>query len=128
MAGLDGATVGGTNADLGDPIAFALRQLGIAVATPAVPTSAEVATVADTDHEEFFQLAELRCLQTILQHVLDLVNTEAGQRVDEYSQLAGGLQVRIGSLTEEIRRLYGWSAGAIEAGYATLDFAQHGDD
>ena len=47
VAGLDGTTVAGTNADLGDPIAFALRQLGVAVAVPAVPTTAEVATVAD---------------------------------------------------------------------------------
>ena len=128
VAGLDGTTVAGTNADLGDPIAFALRQLGVAVAVPAVPTTAEVATVADDDQDQFLDLAEIRTLHTVLQHTLDLVNTEAGSRVDEYSQLANGLQLHIDRLQLQLRRLYGWTAGTLEAGYAYLDFATHGDD
>ena len=128
VAGLDGTTVDGTNADLGDPIAFALAQIGITAASPTVPTTAEVATIPDADRYEFLALAELRTLQTILSHVLDLVNTEAGNRVDENSQLANGLQLRIDRLQLEIRRQYGWSAGTLEAGYAYQDLAQHGDD
>src|SRR5512136_2373867 len=124
VAGLDGTTVDGTNADLGDPIAFALRQIGLTVATAGTPTTAEVATVPAADVDEFLDLAELRTLQTILQGVLDLVTTSAGQRVDEYSQLANGLQLRIDRKELEIRRVYGWTAGVIEAGYAYHDFAQ----
>lgn len=127
-AGLDGATVAGTNADLGDPIAFALRQIGCSVATPASPTDAEVATASTDDTDQLLDLAEIRVLETVLQHVLDLVNTEAGQRVDEYSQLAAGIQKRIERAEDRARRLYGWTATTLEAGYAYLDFASHGDD
>jgi hypothetical protein len=128
VAGLDGTTNGGTNADLGDPIAFALRQCGVAVATPATPTTAEVQALETEDQDPFFDLAELRVLETCLQHVLDLVNTEAGSRVDEYSQLANGLRLRIDRKLLQIRAAYGWSAGTIEAGYVYFDFATHGDD
>ena len=61
-------------------------------------------------------------------HALDLVNTEAGSRVDEYSQLANGLQNHIDRLQLQYRRLYGWTAGTLESGYAYLDFAAHGDE
>ena len=127
-AGLDGTTAGGTNADLGDPIAFALRQIGVSVATPTSPTDAEVATASTDDTDQLLDLAEIRVLETVLQHVLDLVNTEAGQRVDEYSQLAAGIQKRIERAEDRARRLYGWTATTLEAGYAYLDFAAHGDD
>jgi hypothetical protein len=128
VAGLDGATVSGSNADLADPIAFALRELGIAVATLNNPTDAEVGTVATDDHNQLLGVAEIRAMQTALNCVLDLVNTEAGNRVDEYGQLANGLQKRLDDAEDRARRLYGWAAGVIEAGYATLDFAQHADD
>ena len=128
VAGLDGVSCGGTNADLGDPIAFALRQLGVAVAVPAIPTTAEVAAVADDDQDQFLDLAEIRTLHTVLQHTLDLVNTEAGSRVDEYSQLANGIQLRLDRAELRARRLYGWTAGTLEAGYAYHDFASHGDE
>jgi len=128
VAGLDGTTVSGSNADLADPIAFALRELGITVATLNSPTDAEVATVAADDHNQLLDVAEIRAMQTALNCVLDLVNTEAGNRVDEYSQLANGLQLRLDRAELRARRLYGWTAGALEAGYATLDFAQHADD
>jgi len=127
-AGLDGTTAGGTNADLGDPIAFALRQIGVSVATPASPTDAEVAAASTDDTDQLLDLAEIRILETVLQHVLDLVNTEAGQRVDEYSQLAAGLQKRIERAEARANKLYGWTAGTLEAGYLYHDFAQHGDD
>jgi len=128
VAGLDGTTVNGTNADLADPIAFSLRQLGVAVAAPGSPTDAEVANASTDDTDQLLDVAEIRILQTILNHVLDLVNTEAGQRVDEYSQMAAGIQQRIETKTEEARRLYGWTAGTLEASYLYHDFAQHGDD
>ena len=127
-AGLDGTTINGTNADLGDPIAFALRQIGVTVATPASPTDAEVAAASADDTDQLLDLAEIRILETVLQHVLDLVNTEAGQRVDEYSQLAAGLQKRIERAEARARSLYGWTATTLEAGYLYHDFAQHGDD
>lgn len=80
-AGLDGTTVNGTNADLGDPIAFALRQIGVTVATLTSPTDAEVAaasTATEGSTDQLLDLAEIRVLETVLQHILDLVNTEAG--------------------------------------------------
>ena len=128
VAGLDGTTVSGSNADLADPIAFALRELGVTVATLNNPTDAEVATVAADDHNQLLDVAEIRAMQTALNCVLDLVNTEAGNRVDEYSQLANGLQLRLDRAELRARRLYGWNAGTLEAGYAYHDLAQHADD
>ena len=128
VAGLDGATKDGTNADLGDPIAFGLRQLGVTVASPSSPTDAEVGNLADDDQDQFFDMAEIRILETVLNHVLDLVNTEAGSRVDEYSQLANGIQLRLDRAELRARRLYGWTAGTLEASYAYLELAQHGEE
>lgn len=128
VAGLDGATAGGTNADLGDPIAFALRQIGCSVATPASPTDAEVASASTGDTDQLLDLAEIRVLETILQHLLDLVDTEAGARVDNYSQLAAGIQARLQRAQDQAKAIYGWTATTLEAGYAYLDFAAHGDD
>ncbi len=128
VAGLDGTTVAGTNADLGDPIAFALRQIGVGVTTPTSPTDAEVASASTDDTDQLLDLAEIRTLETILQHLLDLVDTEAGARVDAYSQLAAGIQARLERAQAQAKALYGWTAGTLESGYAYLDFAQHGDD
>ena len=128
VAGMDGTTVAGTNADLGDPIAFALRQIGCSVATPASPTDAEVAALSTDDTDQLLDLAEIRTLDTILQHLLDLVDTQAGARADRYSQLAAGIQARLDRAIDNARRLYGFTAGTLEAGYACLDFAAHGDD
>ena len=128
VAGLDGTTVSGNNADLGDPIAFGLRQLGLTVATPASPTDAEVATATADDLDQLLDMAEIRIYQTVLNHVLDLVNTEAGSRVDEYSHLANGIQLRLDRAELRARRLYGWTAGTLESSYLYHDFAAHGDD
>jgi hypothetical protein len=121
-------TVAGTNADLADPIAFSLRELGITVATLNSPTDAEVASAGADDTNQLLDVAEIRILQTVLNHVLDLVNTEAGQRADEYGQLAAGIQQRLDRLEERARRLYGWTAGTLESSYIYHDFAQHGDE
>jgi len=125
VASLDGTTVAGTNADLNDPIGFALRQVGGTVTTPTAVADADLATLAAADLDEFLDLAELRTLETVHSHLLDLVDTAAGQRHDEYSQLANGLQLKIDRLGLRIRQVYGWTATTAEAGFYTSAFTEH---
>jgi len=125
VASLDGTTVAGANADLNDPIGFALRQVGLTVTTPTAVADADLAGLPDADLDEFLDLAELRTLETVHSHLLDLVDTAAGQRHDEYSQLANGLALKIDRLGLRLRQVYGWTAATVESGHFTAGFAEH---
>lgn len=85
IAGLDGETADGSNADLNDPIGWAVRKLGGSVA--------DVSSVANSDLENIkrvdalFDLGELRVLETILGNY-DKVDSTVGPRREEYDDLA----------------------------------------
>ncbi len=85
-ASLDGTTVDGTNTDLADPIAWALRVSGYTSADITNPTTAEVAAAED-DIDEVVDYAELRTLENVLGN-LDDVDTTVGPRSESLSQLA----------------------------------------
>lgn len=65
LAQLDYSTVNGTNADLADPIASALRAAGYSVANRATVADSDLAAVTGDDEEKVIALAELRTLETI---------------------------------------------------------------
>ena len=122
-ASLDGTTVDGTNADLADPIAWALQTAGYSVADITNPTTAEVALALD-DILEVSALAELRTMENILGN-LDDVDTSVGPRDEKLSQLAAQVQRRLDNLMASISQSYGHGAAELTTGTLTYEFAEH---
>lgn len=115
-------TITGSNADLNDPLAWALRRVGGSTASVATVTDAELAAVGASSYDDFMDLAEYRTLQNILGN-LDLVDITAGPRAEKLSQIAR--QVR-----EMLKARESFAAGFVApptAGYISLDFAEHGE-
>ena len=122
-AGQDGTTVDGTNTDLADPIAWALRMAGYTTADITNPTTAEVALALD-DIDEVVDLAELRTLENILGN-LDDVDTTVGPRDEKLSQLAAQVQELIALKRARNEGLYGHGAPLLDTGTLTYEFAEH---
>jgi len=125
--GLDGTTVAGTNADLNDPIGYAIRMVGGTTAAPALITDADVTTVATADYDEFLDIAELRALENTLGN-LAYVDIKVGNRDEKLGQLSARLEKMIAGKTERLQLLYGYSQATLEAGTVTLNFAEHDED
>jgi hypothetical protein len=122
-AGQDGTTVDGTNTDLADPIAWALRTVGYTTADITNPTTAEVASAED-DIDQVVDLAEFRALGSMLTN-LDDVDVTVGPRSEKLSQLAAQVQKRLDSVKDRIEDIYGYGASSLETGVITYEFAEH---
>ncbi|MDB5352369.1 MAG: hypothetical protein JWN86_3616 [Planctomycetota bacterium] len=126
FVGLDGATRDGTNADLADPIAAGLRSLGLPVADITNPTSAELSAVADAQVDQLLDVAELRCLKSILGNI-DEVDEQAGTDRKDFGKFAVALQAVIEALETRCRDMYGVGIAAPTVGVIGLNFAESGD-
>ncbi len=122
-AAQDGTTVDGTNADLADPIAWALRVAGYTTADVTDPTTAEVAAAED-DIDEVLALSELRTMENTLGN-LDDVDTAVGPRDEKLSQLAAQLAQMIKFKRVVLELSYGYGASALTTGTLTYEFAEH---
>ncbi len=122
-AGQDGTTVDGTNADLADPIAWALRVAGYTTADVSDPTTAEVAAAED-DIDEVLALSELRAMENTLGN-LDDVDTAVGPRDEKLSQLAAQLEKMIKFKRVVLELSYGYGVAALTTGTLTYEFAEH---
>lgn len=117
FANLDGKTDTGTNADLSDPIATALRDIGIDPFDPVEPSTSDIASVASDDHARFLDIAELRCLESILNNI-DEVSEKQGTDQQEWNQWLANLQKRVDAKRKALQELYGYGLGELRA--ATL--------
>lgn len=124
-AGQDGTTVDGTNTDLADPIAWALRQVGYTTADITNPTTAEVAAASD-DVDEVVDLAELRTLESLLGN-LDDVDITLGPRSEHLSQLAKQVETKLKRVAKWVEKTYGYGASVLGTGTITVEFAEHQD-
>ncbi|MCK5307174.1 MAG: hypothetical protein KAJ73_01050 [Zetaproteobacteria bacterium] len=124
-AGMDGSTADGTNTDLADPIAWALRQAGYTTADITNPTTAEVAA-AESDIDQVQDLSEMRTLENILGG-LDDVDISVGPRDEKLSQLAAQAEKKLAAINEKLENLYSWSASPLTTGTLTYEFAEHQD-
>jgi len=125
-AGFDGTTVDGTNADLNQPISWAVHQVEGDVADVSTATDAEVVAVADASVDELLDYAELKAAEDTLGN-LDDVDTTVGPVKEALSQLAKLLEKRIETIQKRVERLYGHGTSD-GYGVMTLNIAQHGDD
>jgi len=116
----------GSNADLNDPIGWAIRQADYTVASIALVADADLVGVASDDYDQVLDLAEYRMLETI-QGNLDDVDVQVGPRREALSQLADQVQQKLERLEARIGRLYGVGLASLEAGYLTMNFAEHDD-
>ena len=126
--GLDGTTTDGTNADLNDPIAYALIELGYGVTDITDVSDTDTAAVSSENYNPLFDLAELRCLLTAYQNALILVNISVGPRSESLSQKAQQLDKAIQVKRKQLLDDYGIGRGTFTTSTLQLDFARHGDD
>ena len=118
-------TVLGANADLNGPIARAVRDLGHTVTSAVLVADADVAQITTAQTSEFLDACELHTLETILGN-LDDVDIKVGPRSEKLSQLALQVERKIKRLLAAMGTAYGYGMATPDAGYITLDFAEHG--
>ena len=126
--GLDGTTVDGTNTDLNDPIAYALTYLGYGVTDYTSVTDADMSSLSTDNYNAFFDIAEMRCLETALNVASNLVSITVGPRSEQLGQIADSLKTMIANKKKSIQDDYGLGIGTISTGNLLLDFARHSDD
>lgn len=126
-AGLDGTTVDGSNADLNDPIGWALRQAGYTVADVTAVADSDLVSLATADTDKLLDLAELRALENISGNWAG-VDIRVGERQESYNQFRIAIEERIARKEKQILRDYGIGASSLETGLLTFDFAAKGDD
>lgn len=122
-ADMDGTMCYGANADLNDPIGWALRQTGYTVASLASVTDTDLSAVADADVDQIIDMAEFRLLQNI-EGNLDAVDISANGRSEKLNQLAERVASRLERVQKNIETLYGLGLGTLEGGTIALDFIE----
>ena len=120
-------TVEGSNADLNDPIGYGVIQSGGTVASRVLVTSADIATVASADEEQFLDIAELRTWQNI-QGNLVVTDTKIGPRDEKPGAQMTTLNGIVKRKEERIEDLYGLGVAPLEVGVINLNFAEHNED
>ena len=122
-ADLDGTTHHGVNADLNDPIGWALRQMGYSVTTLTNVVDADMATVADDEIDQLLDMSEYRLLENI-EGNYDDVDISANGRSESLNQLIVQVAKRLERVKAKVESTYGFGAGTLEAGVVSLDFME----
>lgn len=102
---LNGTTHDGTNADLNDPIREALGYLGVVPVDPTAIADVDFATVTAGGLTKLYDVAELRCLETV-----------AGNW-DQFDQTKGISQQMLGKMLDSLLALIKDKRAAILAQY-----------
>lgn len=123
VAGL-AVTVSGSNADLNQPLAVALRKMGYAASNPV--SNSDLAELDDSEIDEFFDRSELRLLENISGNLV-LVDTDAGPRSDKLSQISAQIEKAISRKENQISTNYG-AGYEMEGGVISMDFAEKDDE
>ena len=119
-------TIVGTNANLNDPIGYAIRACDGSVADYVLVTNADILTVDSDDYDKLFDVAELRTLESVSGNY-DMVDITVGPRSEKLNQLAQNLEARLKRLAQQVEDKYGIGAPTVDSGHITLDFADHNE-
>ena len=117
-------TTAGSNADLNDPLAVALRKLGKTASSPV--SDSDLTTLTDEQWDELLDRAELRLLQSISGN-LDEVDISVGPRRESLSQLSAQVDKAIERLEARIEKEYG-GFSALKSGRIGLGFQETLDE
>lgn len=123
-AGMDDSTTDSTNADLNDPLGWAIMQLGGSVTDVTSVADADLATVGSDEEDYILDVAEYRLLENILTN-LTLTDLTVGPRSEKLEQLGDRIQKRLASLARRLGGYIGAGAAMIETGIVRRDFAEH---
>jgi hypothetical protein len=122
-AGLDGVTSFGANHDLTDPLATALRAVGVVLAVPTEVADDDVALLDLERLDEAQDRAELRALESALGN-LDLVDVSYVGHKESLDQLGKRLEGLITKKRAALSTAYGSAGGSLSAGAIGLGFAE----
>lgn len=118
-------TTAGSNADLDDPLATALRKMSLTVSVPVTDTN--LSALTDSQQDEFLARAELRLMENIAENI-DFSDISVGSRQESMNQLAEQCAKAIERLETRIEKEFGGGLGALQTGNILLDFAQKYDE
>lgn len=122
-------TYAGANADLDDPLDFAIGKLDGSVTTWGVPSTADLAALAASDHAALLDLAEYRLLQNILGN-FDKVDVSSPAGAAQLDDLGQRIERRLKVLQAQIASEYGIAvvatSGTLTGGSLTLNIADDG--
>jgi hypothetical protein len=119
-------TYAGSNADLNDPLGWAVFQLEGSVTDITAVADADLETVASDDERYITDVAELRLLDNILTN-LELVDISVGPRSEHYDQLAQRIKGRRDKLRADLESEIGLGAAKLTTGVMRADFAEEVD-
>ena len=119
-ADLDGTTNDGSNADLNDPIGWAVRRCGGTVSDFVAISDTDVATVGSTDYDKFLDLVEYRTLQSISGN-LAVVDIKSGPFDEKLSQLVKQVEERLKRKAEQLKADYGFNVSFTGLGFRETD-------
>lgn len=114
-------TFAGSNADLIDPLGWAIRRMGYTVASLGAVTDTDLLGIAEYD--QLLELAEYRTIRNILGNIA-LVDTKVGPREEKLSQLAPQIRELLKSKWEQLEEEYGVGTPSLEGGVIGLDFME----
>ena len=92
---------------LADPIAEALRSLGVTASSPINPDDTDLGQVADSNLTFLIAVAELKCLEKILGNI-DEVDAQDGSDRQDWTKFAEHLLKAIDSLRKWLKETYGY--------------------
>jgi len=127
VVGLDYQTKDGSNVDLNDPIASDLRNFAIFPDDHALVDDDDLASLADEDTQQFFDIAELRSLESALNQYTK-VDLKVGPRSEAFSDLQKSMEKRIAKMKDTLMIRWGFGILSLEAGVIDANFMSKGDD
>lgn len=98
----------GTNPDLADPLARAVRQIGGTTADPGSPTDAEISAISSTATggvDRVLDAAEIALLYSIVGN-WDVVNYTLDGRDEEFDNLLDAIQTMLSNLQKDYQKRY----------------------
>jgi len=119
-------TVAGSNADLNDPIGYAIRKCGGTTASFVSVADGDIASIAEANYDKLLAIAELRTLYNIRGNYDD-VDISIGSRSESFSQLMKQLEEHIARVESTLKLDFGIGIGSISAQVIQLDFAEHNE-
>jgi hypothetical protein len=113
--GLDGTTISGSNADLVDPIRYAVRMFGIQLQGTVSVVDADLISIVGWKIEKLLDIGEKRILETCVDRYI-YVDSQVDRDLQKYDQLRKGWETRIAALESRLSRPYGPGTGGAVGG------------